>query len=80
MKFNHVGFNGAWASTKTVDEFIREQSHVGLTEDELRHAHALIVKKYGDNTGDAKKVSKTRPGVADRPGFGINKATDTKSE
>jgi hypothetical protein len=56
VKYNHIDFNGEWASTKTVEAFIDHEKHHGLTEQELREIHALIVMEHGGNAEAEKEV------------------------
>jgi len=56
VKFNHIDFNGEWASTKTVEAFIEHEKHHGLSEQELRDIHALILIEHGDNSGVQKQA------------------------
>jgi hypothetical protein len=56
VKFNHIDFNGEWASTITVEAFIEHEKHHGLSEKELRDIHALILIEHGDNSGVQKQI------------------------
>lgn len=45
MKYQHVDFNSKWAASKTVAEFVKHESHHGLSEEQLREVHAICVEK-----------------------------------
>lgn len=45
MVFNGVWFNEAWAKTKTEAEFVAHESHIGLSEKQLKEAYALMNPK-----------------------------------
>jgi hypothetical protein len=41
MVFNGTYINESWAATKSLDEFIKHESHLGWSKDNYKEAHAL---------------------------------------
>lgn len=50
MKYEGVDFNSKWAASKNANDFVEHEKHHGLTEKQLREAHALCVKEQNPKT------------------------------
>jgi hypothetical protein len=56
MIYNKINFNERFWDGKPVNEFINHESHHGLTEKQLKEAHALMQTKAAEKR-DVKKDS-----------------------
>lgn len=45
MKIAGVDFNEDWVAKKSLEEFIKHESHHGLSVDQLKEVYALCLKK-----------------------------------
>jgi hypothetical protein len=60
INYNNKYFpNAEWAASKSVDEFVEHEKHVGLTDAELREAHELCVASIAP-AAEAKAVKKAK--------------------
>jgi hypothetical protein len=59
MKYEGIDFNSKWAASKTVEEFIEHEKHHGLSNAQLKEAHAYCVKEQNPKgkVKDQYKVS-----------------------
>jgi hypothetical protein len=54
-----IDFNSKLAASKTVDEFIEHEKHLGLSDEDLREAHALCVAEQQSKQADTTDVATT---------------------
>lgn len=53
-------FNSKHAASKTVDDFVEHEKHLGFSEDQLKEAYALCVKEQ-----EGVKPKKRQPKVSE---------------
>lgn len=46
MNYEGISFNSEWVASKKVGEFIKHESHHGLSADQLKDIHALCKAKH----------------------------------
>lgn len=80
MKYNHISFNAQWASSLTEDAFVEHEKHHGMPEEQLREAHKLIMKSYGDNKKSSEKSSGVQSSKNSGQVAGSDKGSNSGSE
>lgn len=61
LPYQHVNFNADWAAAQKLEDFIAHENHHGLTEKELKEAHALCVAKVKPAPAAAAPAKEVTP-------------------
>lgn len=67
ITFEGVVFNADWAAGKTEAEFVEHEKHHGLTEAQLKEAHALCLNAVNPPPAEPAKETKGRKSVQPAP-------------
>jgi Spy/CpxP family protein refolding chaperone len=67
MVYQHIAFNSAWASGKTLQEFMEHEKHHNLTEEQMKQVHALCKAEMKsvnrDAHGSNEEPKSKEPGI-----------------